>query len=77
MAPVTAAVKEKYEGRINFVTLDIRDSNSKATAARLKMEATPTYVFLDKDGKEVGRLVGSGKTVPEFDALLKKAGVAE
>lgn len=77
MAPVTAAVKEKYQGRINFVTLDIRESDSKATAKRLGMDATPTYVFLNKDGKDVGRLVGAGQTVVDFDALLKKAGVAD
>lgn len=81
MAPVTAAVKENYKDRITFTTLDVENTKERVNITKLwndyKVTGTPTYIILDAKGKEVGRIVGSGHTVAEFDALLKKAGVPE
>lgn len=57
IAPLFETLKEKYAGKANFVSVDV-DADAE-TAARYHVEAMPTFVFLDADGKEVNRLVGA------------------
>lgn len=73
MAPVTAAVQEKYKGQINFRIVDVsKDADAQRLWNQYKVEGTPTYVILDKTGKETARIIGSGKTVADFDRELEK-----
>lgn len=57
MAPVFHELAEKYEGKINFVSIDVDKNPDKAM--EYQVEALPTFIFLNKDGKEVNMLVGA------------------
>lgn len=57
IAPDFESLKEKYSGKINFVRIDV-DKDEKE-ALKYQIEAMPTFVFLDRDGNEIDRLVGA------------------
>lgn len=57
ISPLFHQLEEKYSGKVNFVSVDV-DADSE-TAMKYAVEAMPTFVFLDADGKEVDRLVGA------------------
>ena len=56
-APIFHESEKKYEGKVSFVTVDIDEH--KALAEQFGIEAVPTIVLLDANGKEVRRLVGA------------------
>jgi len=56
LAPVLAQLAHEYAGRARFVAVDVNDE--PALAERFDVRAMPTVV-LWRDGREVGRLVGS------------------
>ncbi len=64
-APVFHEVAEKYKDKANFKTIDV-DEDGK-TSDQYRIAQVPTVVFLDKDGKEVNRLVG----VPQEAEFVK------
>ncbi len=51
-----ARLAEEYAGRVEITYHNIWDDAKLASAYRIS--ATPTLVFLDREGKEVSRLVG-------------------
>lgn len=55
-APMFHAAAEQYEGKLNFVTVDIDEHPE--LAQRYNVEAVPTIVFLDKNGREINRITG-------------------
>ena len=57
IAPVFEVLKGEYGEKINFVSVDVDADNE--TARRYAIEAMPTFVFLDSEGKEVRRIVGA------------------
>lgn len=65
ISPVFDSLKEKYDGAINFVRVDV-DEDSQI-AREFNIDAMPTFVFLDKNGKEIDRLVGAD---PEALSLM-------
>lgn len=56
MTPVLAALKAKYEGKVNVFFVHVR--KEQILAARYGIESIPVQVFFDKDGKEVSRHTG-------------------
>ena len=72
MKPVFEELKEVYDGHVNFVTVDI-DENP-GLAGKYGVEAVPTFVFLDKNGKEKSRQVGAiprAELEQEINNLMK------
>ena len=57
IAPVFDALKEEYAGKVNFVSIDV--DKYPHDARRFGVEAMPTFVFLDREGNEVERIVGA------------------
>lgn len=57
IAPLFDQLKTKYDGRMNFVRVDVDEESEQAE--RYRIEAMPTFVFLDKDGNEIARIVGA------------------
>lgn len=55
MAPIFSEAKEKYEGKIKFVKLDVDEENS--LAKKLGISAMPTFIIY-KDGGAVGQKTG-------------------
>lgn len=75
MAPVTESVKKRYGADVDFVTYTYGDSAFVKFSKEWNVIATPTYVIKDAGQKEIGRLVGAGKTEKDFDAILAKVNV--
>lgn len=57
IAPAVHELAEKSKDTVNFEFIDI-DQN-REMAAKYGVEAVPTFVILDADGKEVNRIVGA------------------
>lgn len=57
IAPVFDQLKVQYDGRVKFVSIDI--DADEAMARQYGIEAVPTFVLLDKNGKEVDRVIGA------------------
>lgn len=58
MQPVMKSIKEKYDKEVNVVFHDVWTEAGAPFAKQYNIEAIPTQVFLDKDGKEFFRHVG-------------------
>lgn len=72
MKPVFEELKEVYDGHVNFVTVDIDEKPE--LAGKYGVEAVPTFVFLDKTGKEKSRQVGAiprAELEQEINNLMK------
>ena len=58
MQPVMKSIREKYSTQVNVVFHDVWTEAGAPYAKQYNIEAIPTQVFLDKDGKEYFRHVG-------------------
>lgn len=59
MKPVVDGLKQEYEGTVEFRLINTdTDPNAQALAAKYGISAVPTFVFLNADGSEAGRLLG-------------------
>jgi thioredoxin 1 len=56
MKPVLSALSGEYAGRVEFTAVDV--DHDPITAQQFDVRSMPTYVIL-RDGREVGRIVGS------------------
>lgn len=56
MEPILAALATEYRGRVRLAALDV--NQEPIVAERYNVRSMPTLVIL-RDGKEVGRVVGS------------------
>lgn len=56
MEPVLAALQKEYGDRLTIVPVDVDDD--PIAAQRYNVRSMPTFVF-ERDGREVGRIVGS------------------
>jgi thioredoxin len=56
MKPVLSALASEYAGRVAFTAVDV--DADPITAQQFDVRSMPTYVIL-RDGREVGRIVGS------------------
>lgn len=72
MAPILQKLSKEYEGRAAIVFLDVW--KDKSHGPRFGIQAIPTQIFYDKDGKEIFRHTGyfAEKDIVE---QLKKMGV--
>jgi len=58
MQPIMKSIREKYPTQVNVVFHDVWTEAGAPFAKQYNIEAIPTQVFLDKDGKEYYRHVG-------------------
>lgn len=72
MAPVMKKVEERFKGKAAIVFIDVWKHRDQVK--RFGVQAIPTQVFFDKEGKEVYRHVGfMGES--DIAAKLKEMGV--
>ena len=57
MKPVFEELSDTYEDYINFVTIDIDEYGQLAND--YAVSAVPTFIFLNKKGEEVDRIMGA------------------
>ena len=74
MQPVIKEIEEKYTGQVKVVFYDVWKEENKPYAEKYKVQAIPTQVFLDKDGKEFARHIGFFPK-EEIDKVLEKQGI--
>ena len=74
MQPVMKSIMEKYANQVNVVFYDVWTPEGKPFAQQYGIEAIPTQVFLDENGKEFSRHEGF---FPEEELIkvLKTKGV--
>jgi thioredoxin-like negative regulator of GroEL len=58
MAPVVHGLAKQYEGRVDFIYLDVADPRNEAMTDRLGFVATPHFFFLRPDGSRVSEMRG-------------------
>lgn len=69
MSPIYNKIKEEFEHDIDFEYVDV-NLNSKL-ANKYKIEYTPTYIIVDKDGNVLDKIVGY-RDENEFREFVKK-----
>lgn len=74
MQPVMKSVEEKYAGQVKVVFHDVWTPDGKPYAQKFKIDAIPTQVFLDENGKEFFRHTGFFPE-EELVKVLKQKGV--
>jgi thioredoxin 1 len=74
MQPIMKSIREKYPTQVNVLFYDVWTEAGAPYSKQYGIEAIPTQVFLDKDGKEYFRHVGY---FPEEELIkvLKQKGV--
>jgi thioredoxin 1 len=74
MQPVMKSINDKYGTQVNVVFHDVWTEAGAPFAKQYGIEAIPTQVFLDKDGKEFFRHIGF---FPEEELIkvLKQKGI--
>jgi cytochrome c-type biogenesis protein len=59
MIPTVALIERDCDGRkVDVVKVDLSRGSNRALATRYRVRGVPTFVFLDRQGAEVARLVG-------------------
>jgi thioredoxin 1 len=74
MQPVMRQVEQKYGGQVKILFYDVWTSAGRPYAQKYGIQAIPTQVFLDRNGKEYFRHIGYFP-FEEVEQVLKKGGV--
>lgn len=73
MAPIIEELKEEYKGKADIIFIDVWEDPTQAR--KYGIQAIPTQIFFDRDGKEVRRHVGfMGKD--QIVEIFSKLGVS-
>lgn len=70
--PTFQSMEKKYDGRVDFRTVDIDENHELAD--KLGIESIPTVLFLDREGREVARYIGlmpAEQLSAAIDTLIK------
>jgi thioredoxin 1 len=72
MAPIIKALQEEYAGRASIIFIDVWEHQEQVQ--RFGIQAIPTQIFYDKEGKEIERHIGflDKKSIED---IFKKSGV--
>ena len=71
--PTVSAMKEIYRDRVDFIEIDVRDSEFKDKILKYNIRVTPTFVMFNSDGNESFRFSGIAKSrimQPEIDNII-------
>jgi thioredoxin 1 len=74
MQPVMRQVEQKYGSRVRVIFYDVWTAAGRPYAQKYGIQAIPTQVFLDRNGKEYYRHIGYFP-FEELEQVLKKGGV--
>ena len=73
MAPILEELKQEYKGKAVIAVIDVR--YDKPAIEKYRLQAIPTQVFFDREGREVERHVGFMEK-EAIVAVLKRLGVS-
>ena len=74
MQPVMRQIERKYGSQVKIIFYDVWTPAGRPYAQKYGIQAIPTQVFLDRNGKEYFRHIGYFP-FEEVDQVLKKGGV--
>ncbi|HEX2983864.1 MAG TPA: thioredoxin family protein [Ignavibacteriales bacterium] len=74
MQPVMKAVEKKYGPQIKVIFYDVWQNDQSKYADEYKIRLIPTQVFLDENGKEIGRHEGF-YAEEDMDKFLQSKGL--
>jgi len=58
MQPVMESIRKKYPGQACVLLYDVRTKEGQSCGQKLKIRVIPTWIFLDRDGREYCRHEG-------------------
>ena len=68
MEPIIEDLEKELKGKVQFEKINVDDNQDKA--AKYQVMSIPTYV-IEKDGKEVQRIIGATQKDKFKDAITK------
>ncbi|MCW5822851.1 MAG: thioredoxin fold domain-containing protein [Cyanobacteria bacterium TGS_CYA1] len=75
LAPILEELEKQYKDKVTFERYDAEAPANKALVEKYRVEAYPTVIFIDKNGKVQDILKGAPRTkdpiVERIDAMLK------
>lgn len=57
--PIVDRLEKDFEGRLIVIRLNIQDPVGKILGERYGFKYTPTFVFLDAEGRQLWRTIGA------------------
>jgi thioredoxin 1 len=58
MRPLVSQLRSQYQDRVDFREIDREDPANAAMVAKYGVSAQPIFVFLDRQGNQVGKIIG-------------------
>lgn len=58
MSPIVKEIKNKYDQKINFVMINIDNSENNQLIKQYQVTGVPQWNFLDSNGKNIDNLIG-------------------
>ncbi len=71
MKPVIAELQKQYGSKIEFILANT-DSEGYQLAANMEVMYIPSYVFVDSNGQQVGKLLSGVIVKSQLEELLKE-----
>ena len=60
--PTVSTMKELYSGEIEFITVNVKDSESMELIKKYNVRSTPTFIMFSSDGIEKTRFSGLARS---------------
>ena len=60
--PTVSAMKELYSGEIEFITVNVKDSESMELIKKYNVRSTPTFIMFSSEGIEKTRFSGLARS---------------
>ena len=60
--PTVSAMKELYSGKIEFITVNVKDSESIELIKKYSVRSTPTFIMFSSEGIEKTRFSGLARS---------------
>ncbi len=71
--PTVSAMKEIYGDKVDFIEIDVRDTENKDKIIKYRVRSTPTFIMFDSNGVETSRFSGIAKSrvmQPKIDDIV-------
>tara|TARA_B100000902_G_C27202573_1_gene859867 strand:+ start:400 stop:642 length:243 start_codon:yes stop_codon:yes gene_type:complete len=60
--PTVSAMKDMYENKIKFITINVKESDSMELVRKYNVRSTPTFIMFGSDGIEKTRFSGLARS---------------
>ena len=71
MKPIVDELRKEYKDQVEFRILDVDKPETEKESRKYGVTAIPLFIFIDKAGNQVDKVVGS-MTKSEFKTKLEK-----